>query len=115
MLIRVLIIPHEHKLPIVVREIAEELQTMSSIVGGHLEGLRLVNPLATMYLHEEGKFWKLPVNQRATFLAQRHAILFRYFVVGDVFIAGPHDASGNNTDCPPQYLELADGPRRDPR
>lgn len=108
MTINVVFIPADLTLPVEVRELSPHLGSMQQLIGGHLEVLSLYEPEATLYLDEEGKLKRRPLNQRATELVQRHSPL-REFIVGDCFISGPPDADGDETSVPAFYVELCDG------
>lgn len=105
---KVLYVPANIAEPMEVREIEPTLDGMKALVGGWLEVVGLTNPVGTLYLDEEGKLKRLPFNQRATAIAQQRNAMFLDFIAGDAFISGPPDREGNETECPAEYLELAD-------
>ena len=79
-----------------------EYEIIKTAVGGYLEIVRL-SPSMTMWINEEGKLDRLPVNHRAT------TIWTYYFgatdiIVGNVVITGGTDIHGNCLG-----LSLADG------
>lgn len=108
-MINVVFIPADITQPVEVREVSPHLGPMQKLIGGHLEVLSLYEPEATLYLDEEGKIKRRPLNQRATELVQRHSPLRGDFIVGDVFISGPPDDDGDETSVPTFYVELCDG------
>lgn len=108
MAIKVLVIPADHSKPVEAREIEPSLDQMQALVGGWLEVVDVLEPLGSMYLNEEGKLRRLPLNQRATALIQRHNAMLLDVIVGDAFVSGPPDREGQDTDCPLEYLGLAD-------
>lgn len=107
-LIKIVVIPADSSQAVEVREIEATPEVMGGIVGGWLEVVGLTGPLASLYINEEGKLRRLPLNQRATALVQRHNAMLGDFIVGDVFIAGPPDLEGNDTDAPEEYQRLVD-------
>jgi uncharacterized protein DUF3846 len=75
------------------------LTEMKEIVGGWIEAVQLGDG-STMYLNEEGRLHGLPVNLTATNvcgLGGRPDLMLQG-IVGDVFIVGPTDPEGNDTD-----------------
>lgn len=107
-MIQVVVIPANPALPTELREIEPDLTAMQAIVGGYIEVAGLLEPLATMYINEEGKLMRLPLNQRATAILQRHNPAMAGYVVGDVFICGVPNRDGKDTSCPDEYLRLVD-------
>jgi len=94
------------------REGAITLSFLNQGVGGYLEAvsLRLVREVgpalvATMYVNEEGKLKRLPVNPIGTVLA-RLAGGLHDTIVGDVVLVGPPDKHGEDTSLAGEWVEL---------
>lgn len=89
---------------------ATDLDAYRDAVNGNLEVLGLDHPTTSMYLNGDGKDLGLPVNGRATMLLWTHLkeIRFRDFIVGDVFLTGPVNRAGWDTDVPEELTRLFD-------
>ena len=106
------------------RSITDDLPTLQSFVGGHIEavygyrtpeGDNADQPRITFYLNEEGKIHGLPENGLATALwwhYNRDAI-GRDILLGPVIILGGFDDKGDNTSLPADvvgvYTDLVAG------
>lgn len=85
-------------------DIENELGAFQAIVGGYIEGV--YGRVGTIYVNEEGLLRSLPVNPLATLFAER--VLGRqaqYPLVGTVFIVGPADTEGDDTDVRPAVVD----------
>lgn len=89
---------------------ATDLDAYRDVVNGNLEVLGLDRPTTSMYLNGDGKNLGLPVNGRATMLLWAHLkeLRFRDFIVGDVFLTGPVNRNGWDTDVPEELTKLFD-------
>lgn len=89
---------------------ATSLESYRGLVNGNLEALSLEQPTASMYLNADGKIIELPVNVRATMLLWAHIkeMRFQDYIVGDVFLTGPVDGDGWDTDVPEELAKLFD-------
>lgn len=98
---KALIIPADEDQPICIKNV-EGLEAYQAIVGGYIEMVSLTLTLAgekcdvALFCNEEGKLSGLPLNRRATEMAR----IPGDFLVGDVFLVGPPDDEGNETDVP---------------
>lgn len=84
-------------------------ESLTDIVGGYIEHLYLKHSdgLAIMYLNEDGKRLRLPLNPIANRIAHLYAgISEDDLIVGDVAIVGPPDHFGNDTDAPAWAVKL---------
>jgi hypothetical protein len=74
----------------------DELSDMQRIVGGYIEAVdfEFEDRPCIIWLNEEGKLNGLPLNGRATLLAQGRIGQGDY-IVGDVLITGGVDGEGN--------------------
>jgi hypothetical protein len=109
MLVEVLFIPCDLSMGMEVRMIEHKrLEDMQRLVGGYIQLLSLLEPAAQMYINEDGKVYRLPVNDRATTILWGHNPVYagRDFVVGDAFIIGPFDSSDNYTNVPWYYKHI---------
>jgi hypothetical protein len=86
---------------------ASGLQERQALVGGHLEGVSLIEPEARMLVNEDGKYLGLPLNRRATLLVWMHNKPMRYgdVLVGDVVLLGYPDGDGLDTTVPDGLTE----------
>lgn len=100
---KVLYIPADPSFALEKRTVTD-VETMSALVGGHLETVTLDDPPGVMYVNEEGKLQNLPLNQRATELVQRHNPALKDVIVGNAFVCGQPDENGDDTDCPEAYI-----------
>lgn len=69
--------------------VINSLTDAQKFVGGFIQLIQLVNKnydSIDMYIHEEGKLLKLPINEKATKLFQEYTCE-NDFIVGDVIIA----------------------------
>ncbi len=85
-------------------EVDNELGAFQAIVGGYIEPI--YGRVGTIYVNEEGLLRSLPVNPLATLFAER--VLGRqaqYPLVGTVFIVGPADTEGDDTDVRPAVVD----------
>jgi hypothetical protein len=110
-LIKAVVYPADVREPLSVLEIeASDLGVFQALVAGDIEALALYNPEMTLYLNEDGRRLRLPMNRRATVLANAHNEAFNAgndSIVGDTFIVGPVDEDGNDTDAPERFISLA--------
>jgi hypothetical protein len=87
---------------------SKDLAAYQALVGGYVESVNLDNPAGSMYINEEGKLLRLPVNMKATYVEWAHNELMRNedIVMGDAFILGPVDGNGEDTSVPQLYIDL---------
>jgi hypothetical protein len=81
------------------------LEQIQQAVGGRIEALEVnINGVpATMFLNEEGKLERLPVNPAATIVALDVLMDGDYIAGNVVFVGGP-DRRGNSTTLPPEWI-----------
>jgi len=60
------------------------LEELQNLVGGYIERIQVGSK--EMYLNEDGKMKRLPLNRRATMIARLAGIADSDYVVGDVLI-----------------------------
>lgn len=109
MTITAVIIPADPSIPCERRQLdPHDLKEYQKIVGGNIDALELVQPPAAFYLNDEGKINGLMPNQRATLLLWVHNPVFRGqdILAGDVFLVGPTDGEGHDTDAPEALVKL---------
>jgi hypothetical protein len=99
--ITALIIPASGSEPIREEEIIDDLPTMKDLVGGWIERVELLGD-GTLWLNEEGKIDGLPVNRRATRLAQLYGHPTSDVLVGQVVVVGPPTGGGDNSSVTPR-------------
>lgn len=109
--VRAIVIPVDTAEPLRVEEIdPTDLNAYRRLVGeGHIEAITLERPAASMYMDEEGKLKKLPVNERATAIAWCHQSGLRHRqdpIVGPAFIVGPADREGVDQTVPEDLVLL---------
>jgi hypothetical protein len=87
---------------------SKDLAAYQALVGGYVEPVNLDNPAGSMYINEEGKLLRLPVNMQATYVEWAHNELMRNedIVMGNAFILGPVDGNGEDTSVPQLYIDL---------
>lgn len=108
-MITAIVIPVDSDQPIRVQQLEPyDLDAYQQIIGGNLQIIGLDRPPAAMYLNEEGKFYQLRVNHRATALAWLHNPDFRGsdVIVGPTLVVGPADRHGNDTSVPEELVGL---------
>ncbi|WP_367133250.1 DUF3846 domain-containing protein [Saccharothrix sp. HUAS TT1] len=105
-----IVIPADERQPIRQQQIEpHDLSAYRQIVGGNLEVVTLDRPPASLYLNEEGKLERLPVNPRATALAWVHNSALRAaadMIVGPAFVVGPVDHHGDDLTAPLDLVDL---------
>lgn len=109
--VNTVVVPADDDLPLRPGQLdATSLDAYRGLVDGNLEALSLERPAATMYLNGDGKIIGLPVNVRATMLLWAHIkeMRFQDYIVGDVFLIGPVDRDGWDTDVPEELAKLFD-------
>lgn len=80
---------------------SNELEVLSRTVGGFVEAVTLRDG-CVLWVNEEGKLMRLPVNERATSLfVQHHGAVD--VIVGPAVVTGPADEEGYMTDVPETY------------
>ncbi|WP_051442084.1 DUF3846 domain-containing protein [Arthrobacter sp. H14] len=92
------IIPADTAEPIRIEDIEPTLELLQGIVGGYIECIGVRGKDMNMYLNEEGKIQRLPINERATRIAAMTGSI-RYFdaICGAAVIVGPFDDDGGDT------------------
>lgn len=97
-MIRVIHLPPD--VPAAVVEInPNDPKVMQDLVGGgYFEAIRLTDQ-SWLFVNEEGLLRKMPLNPRASALAQRP-------IVGPAVLAGPEFIEGEPSDAPAFYLDL---------
>ena len=79
------------------------------LVGGYVEVLSITEPLASLFINEEGRLKDLPFNPRATYLTMVHnpSLMFRgIMILGAALLTGPPDKAGDIQDVPQELVEL---------
>jgi len=107
--IQVIVVPSEDDQAIEVREIERgDLKAMQKIVGGYVQVIDIGNPDASILLNEQGKLEGLDVNRRATAPCWIHNSAFRHrdILVGNCFVTGRPDETGETTSAPQELLDL---------
>lgn len=107
--ITAILIPASQAKPIKLRKLDRgNLAAYQAFVGGNIEPVNLDNPAASMYVNEEGKLRRLPINMRATHVEWAHNALLRNedIIMGDAFILGPVDQNGEDSTAPQAYVDL---------
>lgn len=100
---KIAVIPADPDLPLSFRDIScaesdEYLADLQDLVGGDIEAVRLTRRAMSMYLNETGKIERLPVNARATILAEwDNALRPGDTINGDAVLTGPMDNYGVDT------------------
>ena len=92
-----------------------DYDAMSAVVGGYIEAVNLRD--CTVFLNEDGIAIDLPVNPAATrFIKKKLRAEDRVlhapdgWILGNVFVVGPVDDEGDETDCPEHVIkELSNG------
>lgn len=85
-----------------------DLSAMQGLVGGLVQALDLNAQKATMWVNENGKNERLPMNQRGTMALWMSDPVWRFqdFVSGDVFLTGPANEEGESTPVPDELFQL---------
>ncbi|ABW16081.1 hypothetical protein Franean1_6747 [Parafrankia sp. EAN1pec] len=112
-MIRILVVPADSTKPYRQEEMnPADLQGLQRIVGGFIEPVNLT-PGGSLYANDEGIMKGLPVNERATALAGFHTHPFTpgQLIVGDVYVTGPVDHHGLDTDVPNSIIRLLSAPQ----
>lgn len=107
-MIRILVVPADYTKACRQEEMnPADLQGFQEIVGGFIEHVNLA-PEGSLYANEDGIAKILPFNERATALAAFHSRPFnsKRFIVGDVYVTGPADRHGLDTDVPEEIVRL---------
>ena len=107
--IKVIVVPADREQPLRIEELeASDLDHMQCLVGGDLEVINLEEPSCSLFINEDGGYRQLPANERATLLLRvgRPAFLTAPSLVGDAFITGAPDRSGDDTDAPEQLRQV---------
>lgn len=102
-----IVIPVDVDEPIFRKEV-HALADYQEVVGGFIQVVELDNPRTSLYMDEEGKLKRLPVNRRASLLMWVHRPIFHGadFVCGPALLIGPSDDDGNDTDVPTELDDL---------
>ena len=109
--ITVLVVPAEAG-SAALRAIIPDLPTLTSLVGGDLEAVRLLPGRATMYVNAEGKYAGLAPNPTADRLLAAAGVRLMPgdHVVGQVVVVGDCDRhgaqEGDEHDVPAEVLDL---------
>ena len=99
-------IPADWREPIAARQY-DSLEDYQAAVDGYIEYIHVVDAMA-LFANEEGKFYGLPINERATMLWQ----LLIYptdpgdVLCGNVVLVGPADGDGATMDVPSELQSL---------
>lgn len=107
--IAAIVIPVDPAEPIRQQHLNEhDVDAFRAIVDGPLQIVNLERPPASMYLNEEGKYNRLPVNRRATTLLSVHNAAFRGrdVICGTAFVVGVPDEHGDDTSVPDDLMDL---------
>ncbi|WP_020572729.1 DUF3846 domain-containing protein [Parafrankia discariae] len=107
-MIRVLTLPADRTAPHSLTQMSPtDLRGFQHLVGGSIEGVDLPYS-GSLYANEDGIALRLPLNERATALVAFHTSLFtrEQVIVGDVYLTGPGDAQGLDTDVPDTIVQL---------
>lgn len=84
-------------------EIDNDLGAFQAIVGGYIEPV--YGRVGTIYVNEEGLLRQLPFNAAATGFAVRIMEHLGIRLFGTVFIVGPADTEGDDTDVRPAVVD----------
>ena len=100
---RAVIIPADEGIPVRIEDAEIDLEFLQRTVGGYVERVALDavgggGGLLSIYLNEDGKMMRQPLNPRATALASKYLAIRRGdYMVGDVVIVGAPDEDGMDT------------------
>lgn len=106
-MITAIVIPADPAAP-VRREQLTPGDDWGDLVAGMMQVITFEEPLASLYLNEEGKVAGLPFNARATAMTWVHNSAFRGRdqIVGDAFLVGPVDDDGDDLSVPEEYVRV---------
>ncbi|WP_108249991.1 DUF3846 domain-containing protein [Planctomonas deserti] len=102
-MVRSIVIPHDQARPAHVCELAD-LGAFQAAVDGSLEPLEIPTLDVTVYMNEDARRERRPLNVRATALWWYYSAVPTEFplILGDVALAGSaHDLTGDSGDIPP--------------
>lgn len=105
--VTVVVVPADEEQPPVVKELENyDYRSGQAIVGGLIQVLDVDRVGASIFCNEEGLVLQLPFNRRATEYLYKHAPEHRGFnvLVGDVYITGVPDESGDTTSVPANVI-----------
>lgn len=95
---KIAFVPADPAQTITFREVTDGehlLAELQDLVGGDIEAVRLTRRAMTMYINETGKLERLPMNARATILAEWDNALHPGDTInGDAVLTGPMDSTG---------------------
>ncbi|WP_165938579.1 DUF3846 domain-containing protein [Parafrankia sp. BMG5.11] len=107
-MIQVLTVPADPAAPHALTQMSPtDLRGFQTLVGGSIERVPLASA-GSLWANEDGLGQRLPFNERATALAAFHAPRFTWDlqIAGDVYLTGPVDTDGLDTDVPDTLVAL---------